>query len=123
MEPVVHGVGINPEGESATVNQRLVVLRPVGDGVKRLAHGCRLERNGGDQITAFSVNAIPTASIWATMPVGSAPAAVTSPEAQRASARCTVMSRMGKRAPEPVRAARPNARLRSSRKTVRLTSS
>ncbi|MNT10351.1 hypothetical protein D3C72_1451780 [compost metagenome] len=30
----------NPEGESATRSQRFVVLRPVGDGVKHLAHEC-----------------------------------------------------------------------------------
>jgi len=38
MEPVVHGIYINPEGGRATVNQIFVVLRPVGDWVKRLAH-------------------------------------------------------------------------------------
>ncbi|MBP4077979.1 hypothetical protein [Aeromonas sp. MrichA-1] len=43
MEPVVHGGGINPEGERATVNQRPVVLRPVGDGVKRCAHDADLK--------------------------------------------------------------------------------
>ncbi|WP_218972935.1 hypothetical protein, partial [Aeromonas veronii] len=30
-------------GEGATVDQRLVVLRPVGDGVKRLAHDADLK--------------------------------------------------------------------------------
>lgn len=44
VEPVVHDFGINPEGERATVNQRLVVLRPVDDGVKRRAHDADLER-------------------------------------------------------------------------------
>ncbi|WP_265460762.1 hypothetical protein, partial [Aeromonas salmonicida] len=44
MEPVVHDFGINPEGERASVNQRLVVLRPVGDGVKRGAHDADLKR-------------------------------------------------------------------------------
>jgi hypothetical protein len=43
VEPVVHGVCIHPEGERARVNQRLVVLRPVGDGVKRLAHDADLK--------------------------------------------------------------------------------
>ncbi len=43
VEPVVHGICINPEGEGATVDQRLVVLRPVGDGVKRLAHDADLK--------------------------------------------------------------------------------
>ena len=44
VKPVAHGLGIDPEGERATVNQRLVVLRPVGDGVKRCAHNADLER-------------------------------------------------------------------------------
>jgi hypothetical protein len=43
VEPVVHGVCIHPEGERARVNQRLVVLKPVGDGVKRLAHDADLK--------------------------------------------------------------------------------
>lgn len=43
VEPVVHGLGINPEGEGTTVNQRLVVLRQVGDGVKRRAHDADLK--------------------------------------------------------------------------------
>ena len=34
MEPAVHGLGINPEGERATADQGLVVLRPIGDGMK-----------------------------------------------------------------------------------------
>ncbi len=44
VEPVVHDFGINPEGERATVDQRLIVLRPVGDGVKRRAHDADLKR-------------------------------------------------------------------------------
>ncbi|WP_234799727.1 hypothetical protein [Aeromonas veronii] len=44
MEAVIHGASINPEGEGTTVNQRLVVLRPVGDGVKRRAHDADLKR-------------------------------------------------------------------------------
>lgn len=44
VKPVVHGLGINPEGERTTVNQRLVVCRPVGDGVKRRAHDAELKR-------------------------------------------------------------------------------
>lgn len=43
VEPVVHDLGINPEGERATLNQRLVVLRPVSDGVKRRAHDADLK--------------------------------------------------------------------------------
>ncbi len=43
VEPVVHGGGIHPEGEKATVNQRPVVLKPVGDGVKRLANDVDLK--------------------------------------------------------------------------------
>lgn len=35
VEPVVHSIGINPEGERAKV----CVLRPVGDGVKRPTYG------------------------------------------------------------------------------------
>lgn len=42
-EPVVNDLGINPEGERVTVNQRLVVLRPVGDGVNQLAHDADLK--------------------------------------------------------------------------------
>ncbi len=34
---------MRPEGEKATVNQRLVVLRPVVDGVKRRAHDADLK--------------------------------------------------------------------------------
>jgi len=37
------GGGISPEGERATRNQRVVVLRPVGDGMKRLAHDADLK--------------------------------------------------------------------------------
>lgn len=44
VKPVVHGCGINPEGKLTTVNQRLVVLRPVGVGVKRRAHDADLKR-------------------------------------------------------------------------------
>jgi len=44
VKPVAHGLGINPEGEWTTVNQRLVVLRPVSDGVKRRAHDADLKR-------------------------------------------------------------------------------
>jgi len=44
VEPVIHGASINPEGEGTTVNQRLVVLRPVGDGMKRRAHDADLKR-------------------------------------------------------------------------------
>jgi hypothetical protein len=42
-KPVAHGLGINPEGEGTTVNQRLVVLRPVGDGEKRRPHDADLK--------------------------------------------------------------------------------
>jgi hypothetical protein len=35
VEPVVHGIRINPEAKRATVDERLVVY-----GVKRLAHEC-----------------------------------------------------------------------------------
>ena len=44
VELVVHDFGSNPEGERATVNQRLVALRPVSDGMKRLAHDADLKR-------------------------------------------------------------------------------
>jgi hypothetical protein len=40
VELVVHGVGINPQGERSTRNQKLVVLRAISDGVKRLANEC-----------------------------------------------------------------------------------
>ncbi len=43
MQPTVHYGGINPEGESATINLILVVLKAVkavGDGVTLLAHAC-----------------------------------------------------------------------------------
>lgn len=40
VQPTVHYGGINPEGESATINLILVVLKAVGDGVTRLAHAC-----------------------------------------------------------------------------------
>ncbi|MGL6049786.1 MAG: hypothetical protein ACRC16_07270, partial [Aeromonas salmonicida] len=71
---------------------RLVVLRPVGDGVKRCAHDADLkrmvvirspspqlvpfklhrfgkQRHGGDQITKSSVSSIQAASIWETTPL------------------------------------------------------
>ena len=59
VEPVIHGVYINPEGERATANQRLVVLMPVGDGVKRLAHDADLKgmvviRSPRPQLVPFS---------------------------------------------------------------------
>ena len=38
LKAVIHGVYITPEGQRARANQRLVVLRPVGNGVKRFAH-------------------------------------------------------------------------------------
>lgn len=43
MQPTVHYGDINPEGESATINLILVVLKAVkavGDGVTLLAHAC-----------------------------------------------------------------------------------
>lgn len=40
VELVVHGVGINLQGERATRNQKLVVLRAISDEVKRLANEC-----------------------------------------------------------------------------------
>ena len=43
VEPVVHDLGINPEGERVTINQRLVVLRPISDGMKRRAHDADLK--------------------------------------------------------------------------------
>lgn len=55
VEPVVHGICINPEGERATVNQILVLLRPVGYGIKRLIHDADL-RGDGDQITILSIS-------------------------------------------------------------------
>ncbi|MGU5537696.1 hypothetical protein, partial [Aeromonas caviae] len=67
MKPVVHGFGINPEGEGTTVNQRLVVLRPVGDGVKRRAHDAYLK--GMVVIRSPSLQLVPqAASIWETTP-------------------------------------------------------
>ena len=61
VEPVVHGGGINPEGERATVNQRPVVLRPVGDGVKRCAHDADLKgmvviRSPSPQLVPFKLH-------------------------------------------------------------------
>ena len=73
VKPVVHSRDINPEGEGATRNQRPVVLRPVGDGVKRLAQDAELKGDGGDQITTSSVSSIQAVSIWATTPSGSEP--------------------------------------------------
>jgi len=66
VEPAVHYGGINPEGERATRNQRLVVFRPVGDGVTRLAQECGLKGDGDDQIQAASVSSIQAASILET---------------------------------------------------------
>jgi hypothetical protein len=43
VKPVVHDLGSNPEGERASVNQRLVVFRPVSDGVNRRAHDADLK--------------------------------------------------------------------------------
>ncbi len=59
VKPVVDGICINPEGERVTVNQRLVVLMPVGDGVKRLAHDADLKgmvviRSPRPQLVPFS---------------------------------------------------------------------
>ncbi len=33
MKPTVYGIGIDPKGEGAALDQRFVVLRPIGDGV------------------------------------------------------------------------------------------
>ncbi|MGL5037595.1 MAG: hypothetical protein ACRC6F_07655, partial [Aeromonas sp.] len=57
---------INPESERATVDQRLVVLRPVGDGMKRFAHDGYLKRDDSDQITGSSISSMHVASIWET---------------------------------------------------------
>jgi hypothetical protein len=43
VEPVVHGVDINPEGKNTTVDQRVVVLNPVSDGLKQRAHDADLK--------------------------------------------------------------------------------
>jgi hypothetical protein len=43
VEPIVHGVDINPEGKSTTMDQRVVVLNPVSDGVKQRAHDADLK--------------------------------------------------------------------------------
>jgi len=43
-KPIAHGFGINPEGELATINQRFVVFRSVGDGVRRRTHNADLKR-------------------------------------------------------------------------------
>ena len=56
VKPVVHSRDINPEGEGATRNQRPVVLRPVGDGVKRLDANMK----GMVMITTPSVSSIQT---------------------------------------------------------------
>ncbi|HHQ4530639.1 TPA: hypothetical protein ACSP1Y_004467, partial [Aeromonas hydrophila] len=42
VEPFIHCLGINQEDEWATVAQRLVILRPVGDGMKSQAHDADL---------------------------------------------------------------------------------
>jgi hypothetical protein len=52
---------INSEGERATVNQILVILRPVGDGVKRLAHDANLK--GMVVIRSPSLQLVPLSSI------------------------------------------------------------
>jgi len=57
---VAHCLGINPEGEGTTVNQRLVVLRPVGDGVKLRAHDADLKgivviRSPSPQLVPFKL--------------------------------------------------------------------
>jgi hypothetical protein len=44
VKPVIHGACINPEGERTTANQRPVVFRPVGDGVKQPAHDANLKK-------------------------------------------------------------------------------
>jgi hypothetical protein len=38
VKPVIHGLGINPDSERAMV----VVLRPIGDGVKHFTHDADL---------------------------------------------------------------------------------
>ena len=43
VEPIVHCICINPKGEGATVDQKPDVLRPVGDGVKRLADDANMK--------------------------------------------------------------------------------
>ena len=64
----IHGACINPEGEAPTVNQTVVVLRPVGDGVKRRAHDEDLKRMV--VIRSASPQLVPqAASIWETTPL------------------------------------------------------
>jgi len=53
---IFHCICINPEGEGATVDQELDVLRPVGDGVKRLDANMK----GMVMITTPSVSSIQT---------------------------------------------------------------
>lgn len=48
-EPSCSCICTNPEGERTTRNQRLVVLRLVGDRLKHLAHECCFEGDGGDR--------------------------------------------------------------------------
>lgn len=60
VEPVVHGIRINPEGKRATVDERLVVY-----GVKRLDHW---NADLNDQIATSSFGSIQAASISATTP-------------------------------------------------------
>ena len=62
VEPIVHCICINPEGEGATVDQKLDVLRPVGDGVTRLDANMK----GMVMITTPSVSSIQT-PIWETI--------------------------------------------------------
>jgi hypothetical protein len=57
----IHGLGINPESERATVDQRPVVLRPIGDGVKRFTHDADLRemvviRTLGFQLVPFKLH-------------------------------------------------------------------
>lgn len=70
MEPVVHCTGIHPEGEGASVNEALVVLRLVDDGVKRLTHKADTKRDLGDQIPHRVRSSVWVTLIWATMPSG-----------------------------------------------------
>nr|WP_241519163.1 LysR family transcriptional regulator substrate-binding protein [Aeromonas salmonicida] len=61
VKPVIHGLGINPESERATVDQRPVVLRPIGDGVKRFTHDADLRgmvvlRSLGFQLVPFKLH-------------------------------------------------------------------
>lgn len=45
MKPVFHRFGIDPEGKRTTLNQRLVVLRPIGNSVTRFAHDADVKRD------------------------------------------------------------------------------